>query len=140
MKKLINFLYLVPNIDSEGIRNGIDKNPFTILENQQASHFIWSKMVMPFGSACPVSQVRLWLKFTKQNELWFQQNLIWKSSIWWGCCGVNLELKRHIFDFSYFRLFLAFDYIVGVVRLSGMSRKVHSCNPHIFIFVLIYSL
>ena len=48
--------------------------------------------------------------------------MVQKSSSTWRSYGENLGLIRIIFYFSYFRLFLAFIYIFGGIRLSNTSK------------------
>ena len=66
--------------------------------------------------------------------------MVQKSSILRGLYGANLGSNWLVFEFSDVWPFSTFACNFGEVHLSSVSRKVHSCVSHIFIFVSIYIL
>ena len=63
-----------------------------------------------------------------------------KSSILRGCYGANLDSIWLIFEIFNFWLFLAFGCIFDKVHLFSASKKTHTYDIYIFIFVLVYIL
>ena len=87
-----------------------------------------------FQTECPMQQVRLRPKFTRQTN--FDQDEIWPKNQ-----PHYEEAMVQIWDRSSLKLNFPFFCCFGIfseVRLSSVYRKAHDCDSHIFIFLSMY--